>query len=208
MFHDVTQKTKKWFDLRVGLATSSNFSKIMAKGERKGFKRYARKVALEIVTGQRDEMDDFKSAYMEQGNDLEDYAVTLYEKATLSFVTNGGFYESGRYGDSPDGNIKDDPSGCVEVKVVGAENQWNRLAKGGYDTTYKYQIQGHMLVGEKSWCDFVQHCPVFPEWGNLYIFRVERNDTMIQQLKLGLEIFDAEVDANVKFLNDLKNRKI
>lgn len=201
MWIDVQQNTQEWFDLRLGKITSSNFSKIMANDPKvfgKPAIEYAQKVALEIVTGQRDETSNFKNAYMDRGHELEPIAIHLYELETFRKVTNGGFNDCGRYGDSPDSNIGKD--GCLEIKSVIPNIQWNRIKKGGIDTSHKWQIHGHIWLGKKEWCDFVSYCPEMPESKQLHIYRVHRDEDMINSLKIRTKEFLKEVDKNITLL--------
>tara|TARA_R110000822_G_scaffold80191_2_gene191243 strand:- start:11983 stop:12591 length:609 start_codon:yes stop_codon:yes gene_type:complete len=201
MWVDIQQNSDSWFSLRLGKVTSSNFDKIMAN-EGKAFGnpaiQYAQKIATEIVTDLRDERG-FKGAYFEDGHTIEPIAIEAYEADNFCEVTNGGFNDCGRYGDSPDGNVK--PYGCVEVKGVIQNTQWERLKKGGYQTAYKWQIQGHIWLGEKEWCDFISFCPEMPQSKQLYTFRVDRDNDMIDRMKSRLKEFVKEVDKNVKILN-------
>lgn len=205
MWIDVEQNTDKWFQLRVGKATSSNFGKIMANyGKAFGEPaiKYARKVALEIVTNQRDERSGFKGQYMEDGNRLEPiafdaYAKYIFDKEFLD-VSNGGFNVVNTFGDSPDGNVGE--KGCLEIKSVIANTQWIRLEKGGYDTAYKWQIHGHIWLGNKEWCDFASYCPEMPDNKKLYVYRVYRDDQIIEQLQYRLSEFWNLVEQKVQLL--------
>lgn len=201
MWIDVVQNTDEWFSLRLGKVTSSNFDKIMAKdGGAFGVPaiEYAQKIALERVTGIRDERG-FKGRYFEDGHKLEPLARNLYEAENFVEVVNGGFNDCEELGDSPDGNVG--ANGCLEIKSVIANTQWKRLKKGGYDLAYKFQIQGHIWLGEKDWCDFVSYCPEMPENKHLYIFRVHRDDSMIDNMKQRIEVeFLKEVEQHVKLL--------
>jgi len=203
MFVNVRQNTEEWFQLRLGKITSSNFDKIMAN-EGKAFGQpaieYAEKVALEIVTGERDESSSFKNGYMERGNDLEPVAKELYEIERFCEVSNGGFNISDceKFGDSPDGNVG--KNGCIEIKSVIPKTQWKRIKKGGIDLSYKWQIQGHLLLGKKEWCDFVSYCPEMPENKRLHIERVYPDEDMIKRLKQRLTLFHEEVLNNVELL--------
>ncbi len=205
MFIDIRQNTDEWFDLRLQKATSSNFAKIMAN-EGKAFGipaiQYAEKIALEYVTGVRDE-SSFKNDYMDRGNELEPDARDLYEIETLYIVNNGGFHiqESNhiiKLGDSNDGNVE--KKGCNAIKCVITNKQWKRLKKGGIDLAYKWQIQGHIWIGEKDWCDFVSYCPEMPEKKRLYICRVERDNDMIERMTIRMDLFKEEVLKNIKIL--------
>ena len=205
VFKNVKQNSEEWFKLREGKATSSNWSVIMAHGDFKFGKPaedYAYRIALEIVTGKKDPTNNFKNKYMARGNDFEDRAKLEYEKIMLVEVTNGGFFYNDKLGDSPDGNIGRD--GGVEFKVVIAKNQKERIKKGGYDTTYKWQIVGHMLMGDKKYIDFCQYCPEMPKNKRVYIFRVTREslEEEIKHFKYKFELFWAMVESEIEFLKD------
>ena len=64
---DLEQRSDQWFQARLGIPTSSNFSKIVkTNGERSSQrKKYLYKLAGEIVSQKSEE--SFKSAYMERG---------------------------------------------------------------------------------------------------------------------------------------------
>jgi hypothetical protein len=192
-WYNVEQNSDEWYQLRLGRYTSSNFGKICANmGKAFGLPaiKYARKKALEQVTNELDETDNFSNKYMERGHELEPIAIELYELQTFNEVTNGGFYCNDLYGDSPDGLVGSD--GCIEVKSVIPSTHWERIEKGGIDTAYKWQIQGHLLLSGRDWCDFISYCPEFRP-RPLYICRVERDEKMLEQLAERLEEFHALV---------------
>jgi len=202
MFINVQQNTDEWFNLRLGKITSSNFDKIMAN-EGKAFgnpaQEYAQKVALETITGVRDERG-FKGKYFEDGHIIEPIAIQAYEIENFTEVTNGGFNQIDYFGDSPDGNVGKD--GCVEVKGVIQNTQWKRIKKGGYDLSYKWQICGHIWLGDKEWCDFISFCPEMPVNKQLYTYRVHRDEDMIIRLIDRLELLRVEIKNNIKLLNN------
>jgi len=201
MWIDVEQNTDEWFNLRLGKATSSNFAKIMANYPNslgKGATEYAQKIALEIVTGVRDESSLFTNHYMQRGHEYESEAIRLYEMETFTEVINGGFNDCDRLGDSPDGNVGKD--GCIEVKTVIPNVQWNRIKNLSYDPNYFWQIMGHIWLGEKEWCDFISYCPEMPKNKQLHIHRVIPNDKSIECLKNRIKEFLVEVDENVELL--------
>lgn len=201
-FHDIEQNTDEWLNLRVGKITASNFDRIcanMGKSFGKGAKDYAKKKALELVTKKIDE-HSFSSPYFQRGHDLEPLAVEHYEFETFNTVSNGGFFENGTYGDSPDGLVGE--HGVIEVKSVIPNVHWNRIEKGGYNTSYKWQIQGHLLMTGRDWCDFISYCPEFAQGKELHVHRVYPDDTMQEQLKDRLIDFKKLVDQYVKIIKE------
>lgn len=189
MFHSVKQWTDEWFNLRLGKVTSSNFACIMANNGKAFWepaKRYAQKIALERVTGKREE-ESYTNENMQRGNDLEPLARVLYSQETMSDVDNGWFFEEWDIGDSPDGLVWDD--GCIEIKSVLPSTHWERIENGGYDRAYHWQIHGHMLLSGRKWCDFVSFCPEFPEKRQLHIFRVERDETELATMRKRIDEF-------------------
>jgi hypothetical protein len=161
-------------------------------------KAYAQEVALERFSGKRIEKDGFQSYVMKRGQELEPIARELYEFENLVLVKNGGFFEDGKRGDSPDGLIGDD--GVIEIKSVENKAHWKLIKKGGYDLSYKWQIQNHIWSTGRKWCDFVSYCPAFPTNKQLYIFRVERDEEMITQMNDRLKQFEELVGKNMEFL--------
>ena len=205
MWHNVEQNSEEWFKLRLGKLTSSNFDKLMAHKCTKwgqGAIDYAEKIALEIVTDERDETSGFKNFYMERGQELEPLAVELYEEQKFMVVENGGFYSSkcGRFGDSPDG-LTAPKDGCIEIKSVIPKTQWKRIKTGKIDNSYYWQIMGHLLISGRKWCDFISFCPEMPENKRLIIFRIERDEEELEKLEKRLNEFWEVVLEHVNLLN-------
>lgn len=173
---DVEQNTPEWESLRLGKVTASSFSKFMAN-EGKAFgdpaKRYALQVALERVTGRKAEYS-FRSDDMERGHEQEPVAIMLYEDERFSTVTNGGFFDCGDYGDSPDGLVG--AEGVIEVKSVIAPTHYATIRRGSHDPCYHWQLIGHLECTEADWVDFVSYCGEFPEWNQLVVYRLHRTD--------------------------------
>lgn len=174
IFHDIPQNTEEWEALRLGKATASCFAKFMAN-DGKAFgepaKRYALQLALERSTGRKSEYS-FKNDDMERGHEQEPLARLMYEETTFSDIQNGGFFDWGEYGDSPDGLIGED--GIVEIKSVIAPVHYDNCRRGSFDPKYRWQLVGHLECTGRQWVDFVSYCADYPDGGQLYVYRLTR----------------------------------
>ena len=176
IFHDIPQNTDAWQALRLGKATGSNFGCFMAN-EGAAFgepaKRYALQIALELATGRKAEFS-FSNEHMERGHEQEPVARMLYQDANFIDVANGGFFDWGTYGDSPDGLVGDD--GIVEIKSVIAPTHYANLRRGAADPAYKWQLVGHLDCTDRAWVDFISYCSDFPVESQLVVYRLNRFD--------------------------------
>jgi hypothetical protein len=184
MFIDVQQNTPEWDDLRLGKATASQFSTFMAH-DGKAFgepaKRYALRIALERLTGRKAEYS-FKNDDMERGHEQEPVARMLYEETHFIDVGNGGFFDHGEYGDSPDGLVGND--GIVEIKSVIAPTHWANVERGSFDPSYRWQLIGHIDCTGRNWVDFVSYCSDFPADKQLLVYRLTRDEVQEELRRL------------------------
>ena len=200
MWHDVEQNSDAWTALRCGRATASNFACFMAN-DGKAFgdpaKRYALQLALERITGRKAEYS-FKNDDMDRGHDQEPIARMMYEDENFVTVTNGGFFDCGEYGDSPDGRVGDD--GIIEIKSVIASTHYATLQRGSFDPSYRWQLAGHLDCSERQWVDFVSYCSDFPEDRQLIVYRITRDDMAdeINRLRSRRKEFLALVESTMK----------
>lgn len=184
MWHDVEQNTDEWLELRRGKATMSRASTFMAnygKSFGEPAKEYALQLALERITGKRAE-HGFTNDHMERGHEQEPIAKMCYEEQHFVDVSNGGFFDLGMYGDSPDGLVGND--GVVEFKSVIAKTQYATLCRGSYDPAYKWQLVGHLDCTGRDWVDFGSYCSDFPEDKRLIVYRLHRCDCLQELVEL------------------------
>jgi hypothetical protein len=175
-FHDIEQNTDEWMALRLGKATASNFGCFMAnygKAFGEPAKRYALQVALERLTGKKAE-HAFSNDHMERGHEQEPIARMLYAEEHFADVLNGGFFDCGEYGDSPDGRVGE--TGLIEVKSVIASTHYETILRGSYDPSYKWQLVGHLDCSGRAWVDFISYCSDFPLDSQLCVYRLHREE--------------------------------
>lgn len=183
IWHNVEQNTPEWELLKLGKASSSSYAKFMANyGKPFGepAHRYALQLALERITGRKAE-HSFKNDDMERGHEQEPLARMLYEEMFFCEVTNGGFFDFGLYGDSPDGLVGED--GEVEIKSVIATTHEATIKRGSFDPAYRWQMAGHFDKGRK-WIDFVSYCADYPERLQLVVYRTHREEMADEIAKL------------------------
>lgn len=192
MFIDIEQNTEEWLELRGGKITSSGVSKIMANLSKKNrpfgdpAKQYAVKIALERINGKAIS-SNFSSSHMDRGHLEEPIARALYEEMNFCEVTNGGFFDNGNTGDSPDGLIYHD--GVAEIKSVLGHIQYEVINKGIFQSAYRWQLVWHLRETGRDWVDYISYSGEYPEGNQLFIYKADRdyfaNDLEIVEDRLG-----------------------
>jgi hypothetical protein len=183
--HKVAQNSPEWDELRLGKVTASSYGKFMANlGRAFGdpAKEYALQVALERIMGRKSGYS-FQSSHMERGHEMEPMARHLYGEANFLTVQDGGFFDCGAWGYSPDGLVGD--QGLIEIKSVVAKTHFANIERGAPDPAYKWQLIGGLEASGRDWIDFVSFCADFPESRQLVTFRVEAGDVAgeVQEIK-------------------------
>ncbi len=176
-FIDIEQNCDAWLDLRMGKLTGSGCSKIMANyGKAFGnpAKQLAVSVAREQITGCRSLASSYSNAHMERGHEQEPRARALYEAENFVEVTNGGFFDCGDSGCSPDGLVYDD--GLIEIKSVIDHVHYANIKRNNIDPAYQWQIYFNLMKTERQWIDFVSYCEDYPEPNRLFTYRINRSE--------------------------------
>lgn len=195
------QRTTEWFTARLGKVTASRVADLMAKTKTGGTaasrKDYAVELALERVTGQRQE--GFTNSFMVRGTELEPMARAAYESATGQLVEETGFIQHPRIemaGASPDGLVGDD--GLLEIKVPKSATHLETLLAGKADSRYLHQMMWQMACTGRAWVDFCSYDDRFPEESQLFICRVNRDEKAIAELEAEVSAFLGEVETIVR----------
>ena len=173
-WHNVEQNSDPWLDLRAGKVTGSSIGKVMAnfgKAFGEPAKKLAVNLAVERVTGRRIENDGYSNSHMERGHEEEPIARMRYEELYFMNVGNGGFFDNGDTGCSPDGIVS--PEGIIEIKSVVPTTHYANIKRGTFDPTYKWQFVFNLRESGAKWLDFISYCSSFPRSKNLYVYRIE-----------------------------------
>ena len=203
---DIEQGSSAWHQQRMGKATASRISDIVAKtktGYSTSRTNYMAQLVVERMT--QTVAESYTNSAMEWGVEQEIYARAAYELKTGNMVNQVGFIDHPRIplsGASPDGLISDD--GCLEIKCPNTATHIDTILGDEPAKKYYDQMQWQMACTNRSWCDFVSFDPRMPEHLQLFIKRIERNDMYIAELEKEVIQFLSEVDDKVKKLNEIK----
>lgn len=167
ILHDVAQRSPEWYQLRLGIPTASEFSRIITPTGKPSASRgaYANFLAAELFLNRPIDMWG-GNAWTDRGREMETQAVSHYEFLSdaeiqpVGFVTN----DDKTAGCSPDGFVGD--YGMIEVKCLKAENHIAAILHYRAEKTcpadYMPQTQGQLLLTQRQWCDLVFYHPELP----------------------------------------------
>lgn len=196
-FIDINQNTDEWLELRGGKLTSSKMNVIMAnygKSFGEPAKKYAVNIAIEQITG-KCIRSSYTNEHMSRGHAQEPVANNLYQQETFSTTTNGGFFKSDFVGCSPDGLVGND--GVIEIKSVITNIHYANVKRQSIDPAYKWQCYGNLLFTGREWLDFISYCEDYPEGKQLFIHRINKNESQEQfkMIQSRIEQFKELVDS-------------
>lgn len=198
------QRSDEWFEARLGKVTASKIADVMStlKTGKEAItrKNYRIQLVSERLTNKK--ADSFINDAMRIGIEREDDARTTYifkhnDVEEIGFVDHPTIPMTGA---SPDGLVGDD--GLIEIKCPLTTTHTDTLISGKAPSKYIPQMQWQMACTGRKWCDFVSFNPDFPENLQLFVVRVERDDTLIQELEDGVKKFLSEVDETVNKLKE------
>jgi len=191
---DCEQRSTEWYQVRMGKVTASHFNDVMNK--KSGRETYMMRVLAERLTGIREET--YQNQDMLNGIELEPEAREFYEWVTNTPVCQVGFVELDTdVGCSPDGLVMDD--GLIEIKCPRVTTHISYILKDSLPSTYKWQVQGQLMICKRQWTDFVSFCPEYlkqPMW----VKRVESDPALQTQLAGGIADFVTELIHKEKLL--------
>lgn len=193
------QRTAEWFQARVGKATASRFKDVIAKlknGNPAAVRtNYLVDIATERLT--KSATPHYANSAMQWGVTHEPGARIVYEQRRKLQVEETGFIQHDELdaGASPDGLV--DWDGLIEIKCPYNSAVHVLTWMDGMPEEHMPQVQGQLWITNRQWCDFVSFDPRMPPGLQLYVERVERNDSFINGLETEVRKFLADVDAMV-----------
>lgn len=210
IYVDLEQGTDEWKHKKLGLASTSEFAGILAKGwkgqEAASRRNYRTQLVLERITGKTPSRFE-KTTEMDWGNDTEALArVEFGLRYNMPFQQIGGIKHA--FLDvwtSTDG--VDDPAkikSVLEIKCFNSANHKEMLVKQALPAEYKAQAQGEMWVSEAELCYFVSFDPDFPPNAQLVVVKEYRDQKYIDDLAVDVSIFLEEVAKEVEFVQQYK----
>jgi putative phage-type endonuclease len=208
MSEEIVQGSSAWFESRIGKATASRISDIVAKtksGYSTSRANYMAQLVVERMTNQVAE--SYTNAAMEWGTEQEPFARAAYEAKTGVLVDEVGAIDHptiAMSAASPDGLVGSEGEGNLEIKCPGTAQHISTLLGEEIAKKYYDQVQWQMACTGRSWTDFVSYDPRMPEGLQLFIKRVPRDDKYIGELEGEVIQFLAEVDDKVNKLNQLR----
>ena len=206
MSEEIVQGTPEWMAQRLGKATASRISDIVAKtksGYSTSRANYMAQLVVERMTNQVAE--SYTNSAMEWGTTNEPFARAAYEAKTGILVDEVGAIDHptiAMSAASPDGLVGGD--GCLEIKCPNTATHIDTVLGGEIAKKYYDQMQWQMACTGRSWCDFVRYDPRMPEGLQLFVKRIPRDDKYLAELEGEVIQFLKEVDDKVNKLNQLK----
>ena len=196
----IKQGTPEWKQLKCGKISASEVHNILQEKQGTGYRNYRAQLICERLTGCTTET--YKNTYMDRGNEDEPNARLCYEYETgytveqVAFVVHPVLEFAGC---SPDGTIGAD--GLCEIKRKIPAIHIDYIIKNRVPPEYAKQMMFQLACTGREWNDFVSYCPELPEEMQLFICRLERDDSMIALMEIAVRSFNESVE---QMISDLK----
>ena len=195
-----------WLAQRIAKVTASRISDVIAKtktGVSTSRQNYLIQIVTERLTGKKAD-SGFVSQAMLDGIERESAARELYMRTRGVSVTEVGFFDHPvikNSGASPDGAVNAEEegkyAGLIEIKCPIETTHTNTLMSKSVPSKYIPQMQWQLACTGAKWVDFVSYNPNFPEELQLFVARVDRDDTYIGELEAEVIKFLNEVDQTI-----------
>ncbi len=191
------QRTPEWFAARCGQVTASRIADIMAKiksGPSASRKNYLAQLLVERLTGLPAE--SYSNAAIEWGNEQEPLGRAAYELAQSVLVEECGYIPHPSLtgtGASPDGLVGED--GLLELKCPNTTTAVEFILSSSIPEKYQLQMQWQLACTGRAWCDYAVYDPRLPDYAQLTIKRILRDEGKIAEIATEIQQFLAELDT-------------
>jgi hypothetical protein len=214
---------KTWMELRAGKVTGSPMSKVMAHygkpGGRVVYKKIGKKrvkdytiaspifgdpaiaIAIEVADvalGGTPSDNNYTNFHMERGHEEEPLAIDAYEAEYFVEVGNGGFYDNGATGCSPDGIVD---GNLIEVKSVIKKVHFANIQRKSYDPAYKWQYFHNLKESGAEWIDCISFCRNYHIDGRLFVHRIYAEKSQNE-----FKMIDSRLNAFFELVEDIKQK--
>jgi putative phage-type endonuclease len=193
------QRTEQWYTDRLGHATGSRASDILAGKDTMARRGYLTQIVTERLTGRQ--QDGYINADMQRGIDIEPVARAAYQ-ASRELVDEVGFVKHPTiqwFGASPDGLVGDD--GLIELKCPRSTTHLDYWQSGKPPAKYVPQMLAQLSCTRRKWVDFVSFDDRFPEHLQLYVARFQPTQEIIEQFEQKVIEFLKEAETLMEKMN-------
>jgi|2_EtaG_2_1085320.scaffolds.fasta_scaffold43633_2 putative phage-type endonuclease len=183
---ECTQGTEEWFEARRGVATASQFDKIITpktgKPSAQSFGYICQLIAEKMVPNAPEAIEAYSNHYMEYGVNTEPEARDYYAFRYDTEVQQVGFCmtDDEMFGCSPDGLVG--APGGLELKCPALKTHVGYLLAGSLPAAYKCQVHGSLYVTGREWWDFMSYAVGLPPF-LLRVYPDEFTEQMGEALK-------------------------
>lgn len=179
------QGSSLWVKARLGKPTASEFYRIVTPTGKLSSQadKYAYRLIYEELSKQpAQDLEGLE--WIERGKEMEPKALIAYEFENEILTTECGLIttDDGEIGASPDRLVGED--GLLEIKCPSPQVHIQYMIEGPGDK-YRPQVQGQLMVSEKSWADFMSFHPWMPR----VLLRTPRDEPYIALLRKSLADF-------------------
>lgn len=198
------QGTDEWRQARCGSVGASDAPRVVRR-TKSGYSADRENLMAEKVLERLTDtpVETYKSAAMLQGTAREPEARMLYEMVRGVEVEQAGLVPhpliKGAHA-SPDGYVTG-ISGLIEIKCPLPATHLDTLINETISNDHFVQMQWQMACTGRQWCDFVSFNPDFPPAMQLWIKRVLRNASFMNDLEGEIRQFIRELEAKVAKLS-------
>ena len=201
IIRDIEQGSRAWHELRLGIPTASEFSRIITPTGKLSASReeYMAELLAEWALGEVEPEPPWMSEWMERGKLLEPEARSYYEFHRDQTVDQVSFIYKDKdrmAGCSPDGLVGED--GLLELKCAKAKTHLMWLAQGKVPRQHAIQLQGQLWGTGRKFVDFLSFYPQLPP----FIVRAEPDPKIQEALDEHIPTFVEKLLAGRRALVD------